>query len=245
MQLKIDKEFQKLIPPPQSIEYCQLEENVIANGCQDSIKVWDGTIVDGHNRYKICTAHNIPFQVTEMHFDNRDRAMEWIILNQFGRRNLLPFQRSELALKLKPLVKARAKANQSEAGGDKKALLQKSEKAVAPIHTDEEISKMAGVSRFVINQSETILKKGTDEQKERARTGGKGNTVNAIYNEIVNKGISERKCEVCGEVLPIDRFDGSRKTCKSCSNRRKATKSTDIKFVQSVNASKNRLPDLL
>lgn len=64
-----------------------------------------------------------------------------------SRRNLLPFQRSELALKLKPLVKARAKANQSEAGGDKRALLQKSEKAVAPIHTDEEISKMAGVSR--------------------------------------------------------------------------------------------------
>lgn len=63
-----------------------------------------------------------------------------------SRRNLLPFQRSELALKLKPLVKARAKANQSEAGGDKKALLQKSEKAVAPIHTDEEISKMAGAS---------------------------------------------------------------------------------------------------
>ena len=29
---------------------------------------------------------------------------------------------------------------------------------------------------------------GNDEQKERARTGGKGNTVNAIFNEIVNAG---------------------------------------------------------
>lgn len=65
------------------------------------------------------------------------------------RRNLLPFQRSELALKLKPLVKARAKEKQistqnNDAG---RSVLQKSEKQVAPIHTDEEISKMAGVSR--------------------------------------------------------------------------------------------------
>lgn len=66
-----------------------------------------------------------------------------------SRRNLLPFQRSELALKLKPLVKARAKEKQistqnNDAG---RSVLQKSEKQVAPIHTDEEISKMAGVSR--------------------------------------------------------------------------------------------------
>jgi len=48
---------------------------------------------------------------------------------------------------LKPLIAAKAKNNQSEAGGDKKSLLQKSEKAIGPIHTDEEIAKHAGVSR--------------------------------------------------------------------------------------------------
>jgi hypothetical protein len=36
-------------------------------------------------------------------------AKEWIIRNQFGRRNLTLAQRSELALKLEPLIQKKAK----------------------------------------------------------------------------------------------------------------------------------------
>ena len=68
-----------------------------------------------------------------------------------SRRNLLPFQRSELALKLKPLVKERAKAKQQEHGntapGKSQAVSQKSDEVSASIRIDGEISKMAGVSR--------------------------------------------------------------------------------------------------
>jgi len=31
------------------------EANILKNGCYDPIKIWNGTIVDGHNRYEICT----------------------------------------------------------------------------------------------------------------------------------------------------------------------------------------------
>lgn len=77
-------------------------------------------------------------------------------------RNLLPFQRSELALKMKEAIKAKAKANQSEFYGNQHTtgLSQKSEK-VQPIHTDDELSKMAGVSRFTIRQAEKIISEGT------------------------------------------------------------------------------------
>ena len=46
-----------------------------------------------------------------MEFATRDDAKIWIIKNQFGRRNLAPFTRVELALLLEPLLKARAKQN--------------------------------------------------------------------------------------------------------------------------------------
>lgn len=34
----------------------QLEENIKAEGCRDSLVTWNGVIVDGHNRCKICQA---------------------------------------------------------------------------------------------------------------------------------------------------------------------------------------------
>lgn len=86
--LKIDKGFQELIRPLFKNEYLQLEANLISDGCREPIAVWNGVIVDGHNRYKICTEHNIPFAIVEMHFGYREEAIAWICANQLGRRNL-------------------------------------------------------------------------------------------------------------------------------------------------------------
>ena len=70
-KLRIDKDFQELIRPLFKNEYLQLEENLIADGCREPIAVWNDVIVDGHNRYKICTEHQIPFAVEEMSFNSR------------------------------------------------------------------------------------------------------------------------------------------------------------------------------
>lgn len=216
MKLKIDKEFEKLIPPLQDTEFSGLTKSILKYGCQEPIEIWNNTIIDGHNRYKICTANNIPFEVREMEFADRNEAIVYIIEKQFGRRNLLPFQRSELALKMKNVIQARAKEKQATStGGINPQLLQISEKA-EPIHTDEELSKLAGVSRDTIRKAEKIIVEGNEEQKERARTGGKGNTVNAIFNEIFNASENSRVCTKCGKELPITHFDGPRKICRRC-----------------------------
>lgn len=216
MKLKIDKEFEKLVPPLQDTEFSGLTKSILKYGCQEPIEIWNNTIIDGHNRHKICKANNIPFEVREMDFSDRSEALVYIIEKQFGRRNLLPFQRSELALKMKNVIQAKAKEKQAEFHGNqyKSGLLQKSDKV--QIHTDDELSKLAGVSRDTIRKAEKIIVEGNDEQKERARTGGKGNTVNAIFNEIVNAGENSRICTKCGKELPIKDFDGPRKICRRC-----------------------------
>lgn len=87
-KLEIDKEFKAIIRPLFKSEYLQLEENLLADGCRDPIVVWNRVIIDGHNRYKLCTKHGIPFAITEMEFDCREAVIAWICTNQLGRRNL-------------------------------------------------------------------------------------------------------------------------------------------------------------
>ena len=110
---RIDPEFAALIPPLSPEEYNQLEQNILADKkCRDAIVVWDNTVVDGHNRFRICAAHNIPFEVKEIHFDSRKEALLWILNNQLGRRNLTDAMRIELALSKVELLRQQARENQ-------------------------------------------------------------------------------------------------------------------------------------
>ena len=88
MKLKIDPEFKGLIKALQTKEYLQLESNILMDGCREAIITWNGIIVDGHNRYEICTRHGIPFRIQEMEFDCREAVIAWICANQLGRRNI-------------------------------------------------------------------------------------------------------------------------------------------------------------
>jgi len=87
-QLTIDREFRDLIRPLMKDEYRHLEQNLLADGCREPITVWKDIIVDGHNRFEICSRLGIPFEVRERHFDNREEAIIWICANQLGRRNI-------------------------------------------------------------------------------------------------------------------------------------------------------------
>lgn len=90
--IKINPEFERLIPPLTDDEFELLESNILSEGeIYTPIFVWNGYIIDGHHRSRILTEHKeIPYRVTEKHFDNKYEAMSWICNNQLGRRNLTP-----------------------------------------------------------------------------------------------------------------------------------------------------------
>lgn len=96
LTVQIDPEFQGLIPIMVKEEKDALEASILAEGCRDSLVHWDGVLLDGHNRYEICTRHEIPFKTTGKTFDNRDQAKIWVIANQLSRRNITPAQRTYL-----------------------------------------------------------------------------------------------------------------------------------------------------
>lgn len=96
--LKIDPEFQGKIPPLTSEELDQLEKNIVSDGkVINPIIVWNGLIIDGHNRYAILQKHpDIPYTVHEKEFADRYEAIVWICKNQLGRRNLTVEQKNYL-----------------------------------------------------------------------------------------------------------------------------------------------------
>lgn len=116
LNIQIDPEFKSLIPALSHEEYSQLEQNLIKETSPDSILLltWNGVLIDGHNRYEICTKHNIPFKTVEKNgFKDRDDAKVWIIQNQFGRRNINLYQRNKLALNLKEILEKKAKEKEA------------------------------------------------------------------------------------------------------------------------------------
>ena len=92
MEICIDSELAALIPPLDESERIGLESSILAEGCRDPLVVWEetGILVDGHNRYAICTAHQIPYKVKMLSFPDREAVFSWMITNQLSRRNLPP-----------------------------------------------------------------------------------------------------------------------------------------------------------
>ena len=96
--IQIDPEFEQYIPPLLPEEQKQLEENILADGViLNPLILWNGIIVDGHNRYRIAQKHpEISYTTIEREFPDRYAVLAWICRNQLGRRNLNPNQRKYL-----------------------------------------------------------------------------------------------------------------------------------------------------
>ena len=94
--LQINQEFKSAIPPLTADEFAQLEQSILAEGIRDAIIVWNGCILDGHNRYEIAQKHNLPFSTIEKEFASIYDAKEWMFVNQLGRRNLTELQKTNL-----------------------------------------------------------------------------------------------------------------------------------------------------
>lgn len=184
MSIRIDKEFESLIPPLSPEEYAQLEENCIREGIRDPLVVWatdHGTqiLVDGHNRWKIAAEHGgIPFKTVEMKFKNRDEATVWIINNQLGKRNVNSYNRGVLQLHKKEIIARMAKANQGK----------RTDLTSVPIGTKvdtlNEMAKGAGVGRRTMARIQTVEEHGTPEIQEKARSGEI--SINEAYRQTTN-----------------------------------------------------------
>ena len=162
--LKVDPEFQGKIPPLTFEELNQLEANILRDGrIINPIIVWEGLIVDGHNRFIIAKKHpEIPYTVHETEFANRYEAIIWICKNQLGRRNLTPEQK-------KYLIGKQYEAEKCSNGGDRKSAVAKSGCQIGNLiptsKTCQKVAKENGVGMRTVFRAEEFAK-GVDAAEE-------------------------------------------------------------------------------
>lgn len=192
-ELVIDPELQALIPPLSKEEYATLEQNIIRDGCRDPLVTWLGTIVDGHNRHRICTEHGLPYSTKPMDFADKAAARIWMRSNQMGRRNLTPAWRIELELGNKEDLRLLGRANM-QAGGRVSAAekegLSPNDKPLQQHNTRKTIAQASGVSTGQVGMAEQVRKK-SPALWEKAKQGEV--SVSAAYKTVKKK---ERREEI-------------------------------------------------
>ena len=110
-------ELAGLLPPLSGEQLAALEADLLQNGCYSPVIVNEElVIVDGHNRQSLCEKHGIPYNMAVFAFDDLLEAKQWALDTQKGRRNLDKWELGKIALKLKPEIEAKAKANMSAGG---------------------------------------------------------------------------------------------------------------------------------
>lgn len=165
MNITVNEELLAYIDPLTSDEHKSLERSLLAEGCRDALVLWGEVLVDGHNRYGICSKHGIPFNtVQNTQFKSLDDVHLWMIDQHLGRRSLSDFQRGVLALRKKDILAANVPPLPTEPS------------AAAPIKpealiTRDAIAKSARISSNTISQIEKIQKSAAPELVAAVKSG--------------------------------------------------------------------------
>lgn len=186
MELKIDTEFRDALPPLSEEERQGLIVDIEKRGCLDPILTWNGVIVDGHNRHRICNSRGIEFTSREIDFDDRDDVLLWIYSHQTDRRNLTDGQRFNIAQKKKDILLKKGKANSYEASKlTRDNALSLNDNPLTKINTQAEIAKDLGWSTGKVAQAEVVKKSAGEDLWQDVVSGEI--TIGGAYNELKKK----------------------------------------------------------
>jgi transcriptional regulator with XRE-family HTH domain len=194
LNITINEELRSFIDPLTANESAALERSLLAEGCRDALVLWGEVLIDGHNRYEICTRHGIEFRtVQNTTFSSIDDVMLWMIDNHLARRSVSDFQRGVMALRKKDIVTARAAQRAGEPEPAAPAAAASAEPP--PWNTREDVAKAARVSSNTISQIERIQKAATPQLVEAVRSGTI--SINAAAN-VASLPPSEQVAAVAG-----------------------------------------------
>lgn len=135
-------EMEQLLPPLSAEQFSSLERDILESGCYAPIIVNEElVIVDGHNRFRICETHGLPFRMLVFSFADLLEAKQWALETQRGRRNLSLWELGQIALKLKPELETAGKTHQ----GRRTDLSVNSPKSHTPFDTRKEMDQAVGI----------------------------------------------------------------------------------------------------
>jgi len=151
--------------------FTQLLENIRINGIVDPIMFIrtpqnDKLVIEGHTRLQAAidlSLDNFPSKEVTGEFTSMEDVKLWMIKHQFQRRNLSNVEKVQLAYLGKETIEKKARENLSKAG--------KEEKVDVPVDTNEEIAKLAGVSRTTVVRYTSVMDNGQEAIKSKMLKG--------------------------------------------------------------------------
>lgn len=191
MNIVVDPDLKAYIDPLTPDEYQALERSLLTEGCRDALVLWGDLLVDGHNRYEICSRHGLPFQTVQSQwFKSIEDVHLWMIDQHLGRRSVSDFQRGVLALRKRDIIEQRRSAYLAEAasqapGDDADAPAAnpaadlpwegEATPAIAaltrPMKSREDIARAARLSSNQVGMIEKIHKQAAPEVVSAVKTG--------------------------------------------------------------------------
>lgn len=175
MNITVLEELRIYIDPLTEDEHAALERSILAEGCRDALVLWGDVLVDGHNRYGICTKHGLPFQtVQNTRFQSMEDVHLWMIDQHLGRRSVSDFQRGVLALRKKDIMEARRLAVLDNPAPQLAPVPEPGAPevpAAPPLKSREAIARAARISTATVSQIEKIQKAAAPELVAAVRSG--------------------------------------------------------------------------
>ena len=188
MRLRLNPEYDKLLPKMTEEEFNQLKISIQTEGQHYPIVVnEDLEVLDGHHRFRACVELKVEPDFEVRKFEDRLLEKKFVIETNLRRRHLNNFQLVELAVPLLEIEKALAKKRQSKGGKNGRGM----QLGFAPDDAEPEIkakatevvAKKAGVSTRTFERGKKIIETASEDDKQRLRDGTA--SISKVYNEII------------------------------------------------------------
>ncbi|KRG72569.1 plasmid replication/partition related protein [Stenotrophomonas terrae] len=180
MDIIVNEELKAYIDPLTQDEHDALERSLLAEGCRDALVLWGDVLIDGHNRYGICSKHDIPFNtVQNTRFKSMDDVHLWMIEQHLGRRSVSDYQRGVLALRKRDILETRRRSEQEQLRRESEGEAAPSDAAdndsppwdPAPKLSKADLAREAKLSPSQVTMIEKIHDHATAEVIEAMRVG--------------------------------------------------------------------------
>ena len=199
LDIIINKEYEETVPRVSDEDFEKLKESIKDSGQWYPIIVnSSGVILDGHHRFRVCKQLGLKPQYVVKDFENELYEKLFVIDANLKRRHLNDFQRTEVALKAKPILEEIARERQIELG--KSQGKDPYVKYFTKGRVDEEIGKRSEVSHVTVRKVEAIVNKATQELKDKVRKG-------QMSIEYAYKSITRSEDHKNTPALPVGEYD--------------------------------------
>ena len=234
MSLRLNPEYEKLLPRMSEEEFSELKASIHSEGQHYPIFVnEDLEVLDGHHRYRACVELGLEPDFEVRKFEDKLVEKKFVIEANLRRRHLNNFQLVELAVPLLEIEKAIAKKRRSEDGQDgqnQESGLESDDVEPELKAKTESVAKKAGVSTRTLEKGKKILEYASEDDKQRLREGKA--SITKVYEEITSTGKKDvdeppvamqegpRELQNKAELLAIlERMLNDELFCPSCGNR--------------------------